>query len=95
MIDSPEVEPAANSDPVENDDRRAKYPPHLVLYTLEGVAAMCGISRSTAYRHLKEKLWPRHRIGTDLKFSEPDIEAIQARYRQAAELRAIRVVGNG
>jgi excisionase family DNA binding protein len=66
----------------KNDDRRAKYPERLLLWTIEDVAAICGISRSTAYRHLKEKLWPHHRIGTDLKFSEADIEAIQAMYRQ-------------
>lgn len=70
---------------VTGDDRRAKYPAHLLLWTLEDVAIMCGISRSTAYRHLKEKPWPyHHRIGTELRFSEADIQAIQAMYRQAA-----------
>ncbi|WP_374208293.1 helix-turn-helix domain-containing protein [Microbacterium sp. Bi128] len=49
-----------------------------MLWTLEDVAAMCGISRSTAYRHLKENSWPHCRIGTELRFSVADIEAIQA-----------------
>lgn len=84
MKDAPSPPPEENKS-VKNDDRRAKYPEHLLLWTIEDVAAMCGISKGTAYRHLKEKPWPyHHRIGTELRFSEADIQAIQAMYRQAA-----------
>lgn len=86
MNDEPNPSPSQDKpEAAKNDDRRAKYPEHLLLWTLEDIAAMCGISRSTAYRHLKEKPWPyHHRIGTELRFSEADIQAIQAIYRQAA-----------
>lgn len=86
MSDEPNPTPQEDQpEPVKNDDRRAKYPEYLLLWTLEDVAGMCGISRSTAYRHLKEKPWPyHHRMGTELRFSEADIHGIQAMYRQAA-----------
>lgn len=86
MNDEPDSTPQdGQPEQANNDNRRAKNPEHLLLWTIEDVAAMCGISRSTAHRHLKEKPWSyRHRIGSELRFSEADIQAIQAMYRQAA-----------
>ncbi|WP_087874075.1 helix-turn-helix domain-containing protein [Arthrobacter globiformis] len=81
MTDTPDTTSTV-PEPGRDDGRRGRYPAHLVLWNLDDVVRMLGISRSTAYRHLKEKPWSHHRIGTDLKFSEADIEAIHALYKQ-------------
>ena len=46
------------------------------------VARLFGISRSTAYRLKKQDDWPHHRFGTEIRFSEDDIETIRAKYAQ-------------
>jgi excisionase family DNA binding protein len=46
------------------------------------VARIFGISRSTAYRLKKQDDWPHHRFGTEIRFSESDIEVIRAKYAQ-------------
>lgn len=84
MKDDPDSSPPEDQpEAVRNDDRRAKHPDHLLLWTIEDVAAMCGISRSTAYRMRKDQSWPSHRFGTELRFAEADVEAIQAMNHQA------------
>jgi excisionase family DNA binding protein len=52
------------------------------LVDIGEVARLLDISRSTAYRLKKADSWPHYRIGTDIKFSESDIEAIRAKYAQ-------------
>ena len=52
------------------------------LRTIGEVAEMFKISRSTAYRMKKADSWPHHRFGTEIRFSEADIAAIQAKYAQ-------------
>jgi excisionase family DNA binding protein len=47
------------------------------------VARLLDISRSTAYRLKKADSWPHYRIGTEIKFSAENIEAIRAKYQQA------------
>ncbi|MBT2568091.1 helix-turn-helix domain-containing protein [Arthrobacter sp. ISL-85] len=42
------------------------------------VAELFQISRSTAFRLMKEQAWPRHKFGTELRFSKEDVEAIRA-----------------
>jgi len=50
------------------------------LKTIGEVAELFKISRSTAYRMKKADSWPHHRFGTEIRFSEADIAAIQAKY---------------
>lgn len=52
------------------------------LKTIGDVADLFQISRSTAYRLKKQDNWPHHRFGTEIRFSEADVEAIQAKYAQ-------------
>jgi excisionase family DNA binding protein len=54
------------------------------LKTISEVAELFQISRSTAYRLKKQDSWPNHRFGTEIRFSDEDIEAIRAKYQQAA-----------
>jgi excisionase family DNA binding protein len=53
------------------------------LVDIGEVARLFGISRSTAYRLKKADSWPHHRLGTEIRFSAEDIEAIRAKYQQA------------
>jgi excisionase family DNA binding protein len=53
------------------------------LKTIGEVAELFKISRSTAYRLKKADSWPHHRFGTEIRFSDEDIEAIRAKYQQA------------
>jgi hypothetical protein len=46
------------------------------------VARLLDISRSTAYRLKKADSWPHYLIGTEIKFSAENIEAIRAKYQQ-------------
>lgn len=52
------------------------------LVKIDEVARLLGISRSTAFRYKKADNWPCYRIGTELRFSAEDIEAIRAKYQQ-------------
>lgn len=52
------------------------------LRTIGQVAEMFQISRSTAYRLKKAQRWPCHMFGTEIRFSEADIEAIKALNQQ-------------
>jgi len=63
------------------------------LKTIGEVAELFKISRSTAYRLKKQDSWPSHRFGTEIRFSESDIAAIQAKYAQtpAPDRRAPRI----
>ena len=56
------------------------------------VAQIFGISRSQAYRMNKAQQWPHHRFGTEIRFSEEDIQAIAALNKQ--EPPAKKVVPN-
>ena len=47
------------------------------------VAALFRISRSTAFRMMKAQSWPRHKFGTEIRFSREDVEAIRAMNHQA------------
>lgn len=53
----------------ENQDR---------LLKLTEVADLFQISRSTTYRLLKEQGWPHIRFGTEIRFSQENIDAIKA-----------------
>jgi len=46
------------------------------LKTMGDVARIFGISRSTAFRMKKDQSWPHVRFGTEIRFTESDIEAI-------------------
>jgi excisionase family DNA binding protein len=52
------------------------------LVDITEVARLFGISRSTAYRLKKQDQWPHHLFGTEIRFSEADIEVIRAKYAQ-------------
>lgn len=82
MTDSLAAEPMTDSEPTKDDGRRERFPEHLRLYTLEEVAAICGISTNTAYRMRKAQAWPHLKFGGQMRFSVEDIEAIQALNRQ-------------
>ena len=49
---------------------------------IQEVAELFRISRSTAFRLMKEQGWPRHKFGTELRFSKEDVEAIRAMNRE-------------
>lgn len=53
------------------------------LKTMTDVAEMFGISRSTAFRLKRAQGWPCVRFGTELRFTEADIEAILQLNHQA------------
>lgn len=54
-----------------------------MLYTIEQLAALFQISRSTAYRLKKRDNWPHHQFGErELRFSTEDIQTIQAMYHK-------------
>lgn len=53
------------------------------MLTIGELAALFKISRSTAYRLKKEQRWPCHRFGTEIRFSQADVQAIQALNAQA------------
>ncbi|MFE4229174.1 helix-turn-helix domain-containing protein [Arthrobacter sp. NPDC056886] len=61
--------------------------------TIDEIAVMFRISRSTAYRFKKRDNWPSHRFGTEIRFSPEDVAAIQAKYAQtpAPERRTPRI----
>lgn len=54
------------------------------LLKIKEVADLFQISRSTAFRMMKAQSWPRHKFGTEIRFSTQDIEAIQAMNREVA-----------
>jgi excisionase family DNA binding protein len=45
-------------------------------YTIGEVAQIFQISRSHAYRLQKEQKWPGMRFGTELRYTDSDIQAI-------------------
>jgi excisionase family DNA binding protein len=48
------------------------------LLTIKELADLFQISRSTAYRLKKEQRWPHIRFGTEIRFSQENVEAIKA-----------------
>ena len=48
------------------------------LLTITELAELFKISRSTAYRMKKEQRWPHIRFGTEIRFSQENLEAIKA-----------------
>lgn len=50
--------------------------------TIGELARIFQISRSTAYRLKKQDSWPCYLFGTEIRFSEADVEAIRAKYQQ-------------
>jgi len=63
------------------------------LITIGELAALFKISRSTAYRMKKEQRWPHIRFGTEIRFSQENLEAIKALNAQtpAPDRRAPRI----
>jgi len=53
-----------------------------MLYTLEELAAILKVSRSTIYRLKKRDNWPHHVIGSEIRFSAEDIQTIKAMYHK-------------
>lgn len=49
---------------------------------IQEVADLFRISRSTAFRMMKEQGWPRHKFGTEIRFSAEDVAAIRAMNRE-------------
>ena len=47
------------------------------------IAALLKVSRSTAFRLKRSDSWPHVRLGTEIRFTEADYEAIVALYHQA------------
>lgn len=52
------------------------------LITIGELANRLQVSRSTAFRMKKKDSWPHVRIGTEIRFTEADYEAIVAIYHQ-------------
>ncbi|MGO8920871.1 MAG: helix-turn-helix domain-containing protein [Stellaceae bacterium] len=50
--------------------------------SIEGVAQLLGVSTKTVRRWIDDKLLPAHRLGRQLRISEPDLAAFIARSRQ-------------
>ena len=48
------------------------------LITIGELAELFQISRSTAYRLKKDQRWPCIRFGTEIRFSQENVEAIKA-----------------
>ena len=63
------------------------------LITITELAELFKISRSTAYRMKKEQRWPHIRFGTEIRFSQENLEAIKALNAQtpAPDRRAPRI----
>ena len=63
------------------------------LITIGELAELFKISRSTAYRMKKEQSWPHIRFGTEIRFSQENLEAIKALNAQtpAPDRRAPRI----
>jgi len=51
--------------------------------TISEIAALLQVSRSTAFRMKKKDSWPHVRIGTEIRFTAADYEAIVSIYHQA------------
>jgi len=52
------------------------------LHTIDEVARILRVSRSTAFRKKKDDNWPCIRVGTTLLFDEENIKQIIDMYRQ-------------
>lgn len=52
------------------------------LFTPEEVAVMFGLTRSTVYKHNKDKKWPHTKIGGTIRFSRENLDKITAMSRQ-------------
>lgn len=52
------------------------------MYTLMEVADMFKISRSTVFRLKLKHQWPHSKVGSEIRFSQGDVEAIRAMYRK-------------
>lgn len=52
------------------------------LMTIGEIAALLQVSRSTAFRMKKKDSWPHVRIGTEIRFTTDDYEAIVAMYHK-------------
>jgi excisionase family DNA binding protein len=47
------------------------------LITIGELAELFQISRSTAYKLKKQQAWPHILLGTEIRFSQEDVEAIK------------------
>ncbi|MEV7661802.1 helix-turn-helix domain-containing protein [Paenarthrobacter sp. NPDC089316] len=74
-------------------------PPLPPMYTLMEVADMFKISRSTVFRLKKSQDWPHHQFGSEIRFSQEDVEAIRAKNQKpqprAPRQRAPRIPKRG
>lgn len=53
-----------------------------MLYTLEDLAALFKVSRSTIYRRRREDNWPHLQIGSEFRFTPEDVQKILDMYRK-------------
>jgi len=53
-----------------------------MLYTLEDLAALFKVSRSTIYRRRKADNWPHLQIGSEFRFTAEDVQKILEIYRK-------------
>ncbi len=52
------------------------------LFSIDRVAELCGVSSKTVRRWIARKLLPVHRLGRQLRISQPDLAAFLMRSRQ-------------
>jgi excisionase family DNA binding protein len=62
----------------------------MLLYTLEDLAALFKVSRSTIYRRRKQDNWPHLQIGSEFRFTPEDVEQIIALYRKETPTKETR-----
>jgi excisionase family DNA binding protein len=62
----------------------------MLLYTLEDLAALFKVSRSTIYRRRKQDNWPHLQIGSEFRFTPEDVEKIIALYRKETPAKETR-----
>ena len=64
------------------------------LKDMGDVAKLFGISRSTAFRMKKAQSWPCVRFGTEIRFTDEDIQAIiQINHQQPPPQKTVPSVG--
>jgi len=57
------------------------------------IAELLGVSRSTAFRMKKADNWPHVRLGTLIKFTDNDYQAIVQMYHQEPKQKVTPTVG--